>query len=117
MTKETIEEYYRLKNLVKATRTDVEAIELFIRENIDPKARVCKKCTAQIRFYYQRIMYWGKSNIETLTDEEIENIDSKELLCESDSKIPDDTRKCVCGKEITGDRRYKKCVDCRNKVK
>lgn len=109
MTKETIDEYYRLKALVKASKKDIEAMEIFIKANIDPKVKICRKCTAQIRFYYQRILYWGRANIE--------NIDFKELLCESDSKIPDDTRKCVCGKEITGDRRYKKCPDCRNKVK
>ena len=80
ISEETRQEYYRLKSLVNASRKEIVNIETFIRENIDPKCRICTKCSAQVRFHHQRLLKWGEGNIEKETP--------NELLDNNDTNIP-----------------------------
>ena len=63
MTKETIKEMERLKSLTRYSIQDIEAIENFVRENIDTNCKkICKRCPSQARFAVGRIKAWEKKN-------------------------------------------------------
>ena len=67
MTKETIKEMERLKSLTRYSIQDIEAIENFVRENIDPNcSKICKRCPSQAKFAIRRIRAWEKKHQEEI---------------------------------------------------
>jgi len=64
ITKEIIEQ---MDSVLKA-RVNVKDLEMFIRNNIDPKCKgICSRCQTQIRYAQRRVRKWAELNKEEIS--------------------------------------------------
>ncbi|MCP4761446.1 MAG: hypothetical protein GY870_06665 [archaeon] len=127
LDKQGYETYQKIISLKTATPQDVMMMQNFTKEYIDPKCIICKTCSAQIRFAFNRIKNWGaKYNVDNLTFTDVKDIDYEDVTdikqdIKQDSKqdIKQDSKQdiggenlCECGNPLP-DKRYKKCKKCK----
>tara|TARA_R110000803_G_scaffold75899_2_gene140255 strand:+ start:638 stop:928 length:291 start_codon:yes stop_codon:yes gene_type:complete len=92
MDKEGVEQFREIKKWKNAGKKELDTMQRFTQDYIDPKCKICRTCPAQIRFAYNRIINWGN----------IHNIEA----------INFDDKVCECGNKIT-DKRRKSCGECK----
>ena len=80
LDKQGYEIYQKIINLKTASPQDVMMMQNFTKEYIDPKCTICKTCSAQIRYAFNRIKNWGaKYNVDNLTFTDVKDIDYQEV--------------------------------------